>query len=71
MSKHVSKVPVSQLHEVLRRYQAKRHTDVSTDKGVVFFSAPMQKWILVRRKGDDAILEFSDDCPCKSMGVKY
>jgi hypothetical protein len=59
------------LNDVLRRYEAKRHPDVSTDKGVVFFSKPLQKWILVQRKGDTAILHFSTDCPCKDMGVKY
>lgn len=66
-----SRIHIDQLAQTLKGYKAERHTDVSTDKGVVFFSRPLQKWILVQRKGDTAILTFSTDCPCKDMGVKY
>jgi hypothetical protein len=71
MAGTTSKIHINDLNRVLRQYSAERHPDVSTDKGTVFFSRPMQQWILVRRKGDTAILEFSSDCPCKNMGVKY
>lgn len=66
-----SRIPLSGLSQTLKGYKAERHNDVSTDKGMVFFSRPLQKWILVQRKGDQAILTFSTDCPCKDMGVKY
>lgn len=66
-----SKIHINKLAETLKGYRAEQHKDVSTDKGVVFFSRPLGKWILVRRQGDTAILTFSTDCPCKDMGVKY
>ena len=67
----VSKIPVGQLAGVLKSYSAVVHKDVSTEKGVVFFSRPLSKWILVQRKGDQAILTFSSDCPCSERGIKY
>lgn len=66
-----SKVHIDALNATLKQYKAERHPDVSTDKGVVFFSRPLQQWILVQRKGQTAYLTFSVDCPCKNMGVKY
>jgi len=67
----VSRVPLSQLQATLRNYSAQRHRDVSTDKGHVYFSKPLQRWILVQSQNGQAVLTFSDECPCKNMGVKY
>jgi hypothetical protein len=66
-----SKIPLANLAATLKGYSARVHNDVSTNKGKVFFSAPLKKWILVMRKGDNAFLTFSDDCPCSEMGTKY
>lgn len=66
-----SRIPLGELGNVLKSYRAERHKDVSTNKGTVFFSRPLKKWILVQRKGDQAILTFSNDCPCSEMGIKY
>jgi hypothetical protein len=60
-------IPVTQLQDVLRRYQAVIHRDVSTEKAHVYFSRPIQKWIAVVRQGDNAILTFSDECPCSRV----
>lgn len=59
-----TEVPMQSLTEVLRRYQAVLHRDVSTDKAHVYFSRPVQRWIAVMRKGDNAILTFTEECPC-------
>lgn len=66
-----SRIHINKLADTLRGYKAERHRDVSTDKGHVYFSRPLQQWILVQRKGDQAILTFSAECPCSEMGVKY
>lgn len=64
-------IPFSQVGTYLQRYQAELHRDVSTNKGLVYFSRPMQQWILVQRRGNTAHLEFSSDCPCSKMGEQY
>lgn len=64
-------VPFNQASAYLQRYQAEMHRDVSTNKGFVYFSRPMQQWILLQKKGDKAIFEFSSDCPCSKMGEQY
>lgn len=60
-------IPVTQLQDVLRRYQAVIHRDVSTEKAHVYFSRPIQKWIAVVRQGNNVILTFSDECPCSRV----
>ena len=62
-----TEVPLTQLNDVLRRYQASIQRDVSTEKAHVYFSRPVQKWIAVVRKGDKAILTFTDECPCSRV----
>lgn len=62
-------VPIAQLNEYLRRYQAVLHRDVSNEKAHVYFSRPVGKWIAVLRKGDNAILTFTAECPCADVGV--
>jgi len=59
-----TEVPLTQLNDVLRRYQASIQRDVSTEKAHVYFSRPVQRWIAVVRKGDKAILTFTEECPC-------
>lgn len=66
MAKKAS-VPLDKLHETLRQYQAVIHRDVSTEKGHIYFSRPMQQWILVQRKGANATLTFSSECPCSKL----
>ncbi len=75
MAKALSAVRISikngtaQLHEFLTRYRAHLYQDSSTNKGHVYWSAPVKQWILVMRKGNDAIVTFhaADDCPCKNL----
>lgn len=62
-----AKVPLAQVHDYLRRYQAEIHRDVSTEKAHVYYSRPMQKWIAVVRSGNDAILTFTEECPCSRV----
>ncbi len=60
-------VPLDKLHETLRAYQAVLHRDVSTEKGHIYFSSPLQQWILVQRKGENVNLTFSAECPCSKL----
>lgn len=57
-------VPLNQLHPKLAEYKAQFYRDSSTEKGHVYFSAPVQMWILVLRKGNNAELTFHQECPC-------
>jgi hypothetical protein len=59
----------AQLRSYLGRYQAEFIQESSTDKGHVYWSAPVTMWILVMRKGDNAIITFhhKDNCPCKLL----
>ena len=45
-------------------YQAEADRDLSNGKRHVYFSRPMGKWIIVRRRGNQAEFEFKNDCPC-------
>jgi len=57
------------LDEFLRKYHAEFVRESSTEKGHVYWSAPSQQWMLVMRKGPNAIVTFhaADDCPCKML----
>lgn len=57
-------IPLEGLHDALRSYRAEIQRDVSSSKGHIYYSRPLRKWILVRRKGNKAELGFYDDCPC-------
>lgn len=60
-------VPLDQLAQYIQRYQAVRHPDVSVQNAHVYFSKPIQKWITVMRSGNNAILTFTDACPCSRV----
>jgi hypothetical protein len=57
----------TELYAFLTQYQAELKRDSSTEKGHVYWSAPVQNWILVMKKGNDAQITFHapNDCPCK------
>lgn len=57
------------LEAFLNQYQAQFMRDSSTEKGHVYWSAPVQMWILVMKKKDDAQVTFHapNDCPCKML----
>ncbi len=57
------------LWDFLKQYQAHLYKDSSTEKGHVYWSAPISQWLLVMRKGNKAIVTFhaADDCPCKMI----
>jgi CRISPR/Cas system-associated endonuclease Cas3-HD len=56
-----------ELRKFLEQYRAQFFQDSSTQKGHVYWSAPVSQWILVMRKGNKAQVTFhpADDCPCK------
>jgi len=57
------------LYAFLNQYQAELKRDSSTEKGHVYWSAPVQMWILVMKKGSDAQITFHapNDCPCTML----
>ena len=57
------------LHDFLGQYKAEYMRDSSTEKGHVYWSAPIQQWLLVLRKGNNAQVTFhpAHDCPCKML----
>ena len=63
----MASVPLGELHDTLRKYRAEIQRDVSSNKGHIYFSRPLGKWILVQRKGDNAKLTFHNDCPCDKI----
>jgi hypothetical protein len=75
MAKALSKTTISlkdgpaALHAFLARYHAQLQPDSSTEKGHVYWSAPVGQWILVMKKGRNAQVTFhaADDCPCKML----
>lgn len=71
MAKALAKemVALDGLPGYLKRYQAQYFNDSSTDKGHVYWSAPVQRWMLVMRKGNQAQVTFHapEDCPCKMI----
>lgn len=60
-----SKVSASDYQAVLRGYQAQPLSEYSNDKRHVYYSAPLQNYITVRRTRSGSMeLEFTADCPC-------
>ncbi len=58
-----------ELNKYLTSYRAEHIEESSTNKGQVFWSAPVQMWILVMKKGNKAQVTFhaKDDCPCSKL----
>jgi len=58
-----------ELRAFLRQYHAEFMRDSSTEKGHVYWSAPVSQWMLVMKKGKSAQVTFhaADDCPCKMI----
>jgi hypothetical protein len=58
-----------ELYDFLNRYQAQLYRDSSSEKGHVYWSAPVQNWILVMKKGNKAQVTFhaASDCPCEMI----
>lgn len=58
-----------ELDTFLRQYQAEFMRESSTEKGHVYWSAPIGMWMLVMKKGDNAQVTFhdKDNCPCKML----
>lgn len=52
------------MYKHLQGYQAEADYELSNNRRHVYFSRPMGKWIIVRRKGNQAEFEFKNDCPC-------
>lgn len=59
-----SSVPMANLNQYIRGYRAEFKSDLSDGKKHVYYARPMRKWITVRRNGNMAEMEFTDDCPC-------
>lgn len=59
-------VPIEQMYTQLHRYRAQLDRGNSNSHRHVYWSRPLQKWIIVRRRGNQAEFEFSDECPCDS-----
>lgn len=58
-----------ELDKYLRTYQAEFMRESSTEKGHVYWSAPVGMWMLVMKKGDNAQVTFHHkaNCPCKML----
>lgn len=75
MSKALSKKEISlvggtgPLYDFLKQYRAEYMRESSTDKGHVYWSAPVNQWLLVMKRGNKAIITFhaADDCPCQML----
>jgi hypothetical protein len=64
MERKVS-IPKSEFAAVLRGYQASPLREYSNNRRHVYFSAPLQHYIVVRAlKSGDVELEFTPECPC-------
>jgi hypothetical protein len=57
-------VPIADVHTHLRGYQAQGLPEYSNNKRHVYHSRPMNLYITVRRKGPNAEMEFTSECPC-------
>ena len=57
------------LHNYLKKYRAEFIRESSSEKGHVYWSAPVGMWILVMKKGNNAIISFhhKDNCPCRAI----
>jgi hypothetical protein len=58
---------VAELPNFLRGYRAEFQRDVSSTDGHIYYSRPLGKWLLVRRKGDKIEVSFHTDCPCSEL----
>jgi sarcosine oxidase gamma subunit len=58
-----------ELYAFLRSYRAEHNAESSTEKGHVYWSAPIGQWLLVMKTGSNAQVTFhaADDCPCKMI----
>lgn len=57
-------VPLNDVNAHLRGYRAEQLPEYSNNKRHVYYVRHLNKYITVRRVGDQAELEFTDDCPC-------
>jgi len=57
------------LHAFLGQYQAEFKEDSSSEKGHVYWVPALGNWILVMKKGNNAIVTFhaANDCPCQMI----
>jgi len=57
------------LKAFLGQYHAEFMRDSSSEKGHVYWSAPVTQWILVMKKGKNAQVTFhaKDNCPCQMI----
>lgn len=60
-----STIPYNSLNDVLERYHAKPLPEYSNTGKHVYYVRALRRWIIVRRQGDDATLEFVAECPCE------
>lgn len=58
-----------ELDTYLKSYHAEHVPESSTNKGQIFWSAPVGMWIMVMKKGQNAQVTFhaKDDCPCSRL----
>jgi hypothetical protein len=58
-----------ELHAFLDQYQAEYVEDSSSERGHVYWVPALENWILVMRKGGNAIVTFhpADKCPCQMI----
>jgi len=59
-----ARVPISDLNAHLQAYQAQPLREYSNAKRHVYFVSHLNQYIIVRRVGNQAELEFTPDCPC-------
>jgi hypothetical protein len=55
------------LRNFLAGYRAEFQRDVSSADGHIYWSAPLRKWLLVRKKGLTVDVTFHNDCPCSEL----
>lgn len=61
-----TRVPMNDYHAHLQGYQAEPVREYSNGKRHVYYSRPMGKYIIARRRGNQIELEFTAECPCGS-----
>lgn len=54
----------TELQPYLKRYSAKYHADVSSNRRHIYHSAPTQRWIKVKAVNGQYCVTFHTDCPC-------
>lgn len=64
---HVDKTFGEYPTEFLKQYRAELHRDVTSPDAHVYFSRPVQKWVLVRNRKKKYELSFYDECPCNLL----